>query len=378
MNGLKNTGPYTCPYCLSKFERTEIKRESINTTKIRTGVKAGDRLLCPNDDCPSHKQTSNRGLPAKFLNYRSKIISLAGGVNTGKSHFIAALLYEITNNDHLHEKLDLSGFIVDDGYTSRLYEKYWDRVYNEGEVLDQTDRAGPDQDKPIICRVTSGSGRKQRVNFMSLWDTAGEEFNSAANLLSRRPNIHHSEGLILLIDPFQIPIINRQAQDVLGYDVGKVRMQAETVVTSISEVFDQQKKRSSPKILDMRLFPKENKVPIAICISKADLLVHVNPEFPVPVDTSLSISRIYDRTNNSVKWERIAYSSARIEQFLRRKAHPLMSVIDTDLKGHPIHYFAVSSYESEKFDTQSIKKKESRGVVLPLIWLLKQLKEYDL
>ncbi len=367
---------YLCPYCLTSLNEEDTRKE-----KMRDTIRGGGGFYvhqCTNEHCHSKRQ--GEWLPSDIFERDTKIISLAGGRDSGKSNFITALAYVLMGENDVHANLRVAGVPLE--VSNKTIEKYYNQLYINKKPIEQTNVDDPSQWEPIVLSVSLANKAQA---YMSLFDTAGEEFRREQDLLAKHPNIGKSNGIILLIDPLQSETGYRYARR-LGLPVTPPSMFPETVIQNLGNVIKTEQEihnatsghsmynRWATKVANV--FQNNNFPSIAICVAKYDLIskygiIDINSDYAFdPMD-------IYLHHENKVDWEKINQASNDIERVLNRNFAALYGSIQTNFEGMDYKFFGVSSFEMNS-DFTEITKNEPKGVLTPLLWLLKQMKLYKM
>jgi len=184
-------------------------------------------------------------------------LSVIGAERSGKSNYLSVLINSIKNdmggmyNCVLHP----SGGDV----TIRQYEtQYYHPLFEQGECITATEQ---ETVQPLIYSLVFGGDRHGITSNLTFYDACGSNFDSLSTLSDYNRSIYNSQGIIFLIDPLQLASV-RQA---LGVEDGVHRVDPITLLArTIQLVRDGNVKNVRDKIT----------IPIAVCLSKLDLLRH--------------------------------------------------------------------------------------------------------
>jgi hypothetical protein len=171
-------------------------------------VKAGQPVRCEcgaatRPVCPS----CHSNLPQRFTEAQGRTMALVGTRAAGKSHYIAVALHELEHR--VGPSFGGALMLLDDASRDRVDNVLMPRLYREGGVLDATQSAAVDRDvrTPLVSRLTLGNGKNATHSNLVFFDAAGEDLQSL-NVLEREARyVTQSDGLILLLDPLQIPAV---------------------------------------------------------------------------------------------------------------------------------------------------------------------------
>ncbi|HVR05019.1 MAG TPA: hypothetical protein VMS02_03185 [Solirubrobacteraceae bacterium] len=226
-------------------------------------VKQGQPVLC---ECGSPTRpvcpTCHSSLPQRFTEADSRTMALVGTRATGKSHYIAVTLHELEHR--VGPNFGGSLMLLDDASRDRVDKVLTRRLYDEQTVLDATRSAVVDRDVrvPLVSRLTLGQGRGATHSNLVFFDAAGEDLQSV-NILAREARyITQSDGLILLLDPLQIPAV----RDELGAGTAELPPLSADPYTMLGRI--------AALTREARGIPSKRRIeaPLAITLSKSDML----------------------------------------------------------------------------------------------------------
>ncbi len=212
---------FTCPYCYADHDLKDCMMKcSYNKARDNTicpdGVikdadgwinpkyfgkcmkctKAVKDVYCP--DTNKFAKGFAPIIPQRCIVSKSLPLALVGAKATGKSNYICVLVNEIRKRmamgfgTMINMNCDLaSKTAYDERYYRPLYqEKMQIRATDGGEV------------PPMIFPIDFPKGKMVTLTF---YDTAGENLDSAENMQINNGYIPHSKGIIMLLDPLQLP-----------------------------------------------------------------------------------------------------------------------------------------------------------------------------
>lgn len=233
---------------------------------VRCECGAPTRPVCPS--CHSD-------LPQRFAEAPSRSLALIGTKASGKSNFIAVVLHELEHR--VGPRFRGSLMLLDDSSRTRVDRELMPRLYGEGLALDASASVRTDAriGEPLVARLTLGTAGDTSQTNLVFFDSAGEDLESLDVLEREARYISQSDGLILLIDPLQIPTVRDEL-------AGSVELPEEPV--------DAYKMlgRVAALLREARAIPASRPidVPLAIAVSKFDavrpLLPEGHPVFSLP------------------------------------------------------------------------------------------------
>jgi GTPase SAR1 family protein len=169
-----------------------------------------DYRLCPR--CHAH-------LPDSVVELPSAQLAIFGPQSVGKTTYVSVMLHEIDHRvgPERHFVLDPLTDEVRDRYDREYHSlTYGGSLFGVGEELEgEADRrshsATPSIEtnrailQPLVYRLTHEGGRKRSGTLLSIYDTAGEDWEMNIELLRHEARyLRRSRGLLFLIDPLRI------------------------------------------------------------------------------------------------------------------------------------------------------------------------------
>jgi Double-GTPase 2 len=222
---------------------------------IRCDCRASTYPVCP--ICHSR-------LPQLFAEADSHSLALIGTKDSGKSHYIAVVLHEL---DHrVGPRLDGSLMLLDEHTRTRVTTELLPRLYKEGVVLAPTQQAqlaSSPVSLPLVARLSLGMGKNMRHSNLVFFDAAGEDLESLSVLEREARYVTQSDGLILLVDPLQIPAIRNEITDIEERDLPALSTDPKTMLTRLTALLREARGIASDKQIEM---------PLAITLSKLDAI----------------------------------------------------------------------------------------------------------
>ena len=264
---------FTCPYCYGTHDLMSSglkcsynvpgKSDKCvsNVEKDKSGwIPVKDKPRCMK--CKSARKTVycnvvNKEIPADFLNGQSFSVALLGAKASGKSNYIGVLINEIRKKMSSSFNCTLSLAASEE---SREYydDHYYKPLFKNGRVVDATSQ---DDIPPLIfpLRFMDSKNRITKVAALSFYDTAGENLDSTDQMLITNQYISNANGIILLLDPLQVPAIREKLE-------GKIPLPAQN--TDVVEVLS----RIVQNIRDVKNIKGTIKTPLALVFTKLDAL----------------------------------------------------------------------------------------------------------
>lgn len=271
---------FTCPYCYGEHSVNECdmtcsfnipgKKDALcrnkvqkddegwipqqNKSKCLKCTEARKRIYCPVITRSDGKKPE---IPTGFLSGTSLPIALIGAKASGKSNYIGVLINEIKKK--MTSRFNCSLDICCSDESKRYYDEYYYApLFTHGYVVQATD-AG--EIPPLIfpLRFLDNRNRIKNVATLTFYDTAGENLDSDDQLEIFNRYIPNSKGIILLLDPLQVPAIRAQLQ-------GKMELPA--INTDVNEILS----RVIENIRNVKNIKGTIKIPLALVFTKIDAL----------------------------------------------------------------------------------------------------------
>ena len=303
---------------------------------------------------PKRCQLSECSYPAYFEDIRRRFgnnippkyyISLIGGINAGKTIYLLSLLDIINSRDealrNLLKKYAIRSFEIIDKVSWELYDKIMER-YKLGADFG-TLPTSPLGSFNIILTLENGQAYE-----LVMFNTSGEKIEHA--FTSRKvTGAHELQGaaFIYFLDPREDKGINKLLSSPKGLSPANYNMT--DYLHNVMQVVNK-----GVQIV---------RNPLAICISKFDLLKHRIP-FDLPEATYVEAGR----DNFFLAIDKV---SQKLEIFLKKESKAV-NVNDVKEKFHSHKYFTVAPFGK---DTKPAywHDKDPKGILAPFFWLLKEL-----
>lgn len=326
---------------------------STRATCDRCGGETGVRA-CPECHTP---------LPTTFVGSTSPLVGMVGGVGAGKTVYMTVLDHQLrtTVRRRFDADIRLAGDRQGGESSTREYiARYQRALFERGTLLEQTQAARDSRKAPIVLEWRQPStflGRTTyRTTTLSFYDTAGEDL-TAQERVHTQAYLGVADGLIVLLDPWQIPALRDQLDVPDAAAVGADPPLE--VVKRVTELL-----RASHGVKASRSI----KVPVAVVFAKVDALLPVlGPSDPLFAPSRPTTG--YDEQSGQDLHE---YVAALLEKFGADD-------VDSHLRANysAFRYFAVSAlgaqpdYENGAVDPGGVAPLR---VEEPLLWLLNRFK----
>ena len=267
-------GKFLCPRCFELQDFVDVSYICSNTSNVKKcqlSINATPQyprnLKKPTcEECGQPLVTKvcpkcGGELPLNIGTAKSYPIAVIGAKETGKSNYVAVLINQLKNE--IGRSFNCALMACGDKTLDRYRTEFYDPLYRRRTCVRGSDAGDVD---PLIYSLIfqrKGGLFKKPVNdavSLTFFDTAGENLNSLASMQTFNRYLYHSSGIILLLDPLQLPVVRDELQ-------GKIRLPAEntdvnTILTRTIEII-----RTGAGLTDMT---KKIDIPIAIAFTKID------------------------------------------------------------------------------------------------------------
>jgi hypothetical protein len=307
------------------------------------------KRLCPN--CHMELPPTTGELP-------SYSFAVVGAKEAGKSHYIAVLI------DHWRQRLgpamDIELRPVGDGTRQRYAQVFADPIFKRRTVIDTTRSAlgNVDNRLPLIYTLTvSGKnllGRrvKQKAVNLAFYDSAGEDLNSSDVMSVVNKYIYSAHGIILLLDPLQLPSV----RDQLGSAVALPGQNTETVdiLERVADLIRNGRDKPSTWMIP---------IPLAVSFSKLDALEPlIEPHYSVLAEP--------DHTSGFDEGDAAAVSGEMEALIALWQGEALLDQVRNHFKHY--RFFGLSALGCNPQADRRIPRVIPRRVEDPFLWLLRR------
>jgi len=254
----------------------EIPNSSGNLASVKDFIKVQlpKKLACPN--CKESSQLRicphcHSELPYTIGDYKDLTIAVIGAKEAGKSHYISVLIHQIQYQ--ISKAFNANLQPINDETIKRYREDFYNPIYRNREIISATRsaRAQFDTRVPLVYSFSFkkknflGREKITNVSTLTFFDTAGEDLDSEELMRTENKYIYNSQGIILLIDPLQIPEV-RQTLEGRGVALPNQNTESEDIVSRVATLIRKAKGLTQEKPIN---------IPIAIAFSKIDALTNL-------------------------------------------------------------------------------------------------------
>lgn len=380
---------FVCPYCFEKSSLKTIafrcknnpaKCSPVNDSQLAAFEMVGTKMAgkvflpakkgsarlklsreaaCPDCQAVSHTRlcpSCHNELPFTIGEHRDYIFAIIGAKEAGKSHYISVLINAIKNeigvdfNSNLHP--------INDATIKRFREEFYKPIFVDKTTIQATRSARADirVRLPLIYTLSFmgknlfGKKKIKKVATVTFFDTAGEDLNDQDVMRTENKYIYNSQGIIVLVDPLQLPAVRDQLAD-KNIELPRQNTEIEDILSRTASLIRRAKGLKENQIID---------IPIAVAFSKCDALM------PLLTDSALQYPSdhrgYFDQTDfrdvhgeieaRLIEWSG-AYLGQQLELYFRHYA-----------------FFGLSALGCNPGGSQKISSVRPLRVADPFLWLL--------
>lgn len=267
---------FTCPYCYGKHELNDCNMRcsdnlgGVPRVKCGQGVEKdpstfyipkaskGKCMHCREASLDVYCNEVNKIIPRDYLSGSGLTVALVGAKASGKSNYIGVLVNEIKRK--MSHSFNCSLNICCSEESKRYYdENYYNPLFVDGYAVGATDKA---EIPPLLFPLNFMDNKNRIKNSASLtfYDTAGESLDSADDMKVFNRYIPNADGIILLLDPLQLPPVREKLQ-------GKIDLPEQN--TDVVEILS----RIVTNIRSVKKIKGNIKTPLAVAFTKIDALI---------------------------------------------------------------------------------------------------------
>lgn len=273
-------------------------------------VRPGQPVRCDRCGSPTRPvcPMCHTNLPQRFADAPSRSMALIGTKASGKSNFIAVVLHELEHR--IGPRFHGSLTALNDSTRHRVDNELNPRLYGSGIVLEPTQsvRGNLATRDPLVARLTLGDKPSNLVFF----DAAGEDLEHVDILELEGRYITQSDGLILLIDPLQIPAVRDDLEGAVELPDATADVYA--MLGRLASIIREARGIRPGKAIDM---------PLALAISKVDalrgLLPDSHPVFALPPHNGSFDAGIARNISESLRSDAVGWIGERLDTFLKQE-----------------------------------------------------------
>ena len=341
---------------INPIVRSEGLPESSKTKVDKVLIEIRDKYdistserLCPycHNDIPI---TSGRGA--------SKIISVVGASQAGKSVYMTTLLYVLER--YTCERIGASLIAGSSAYNDEIRENQ-ERIFDKNIMLDPTPKQHVE---PLIENLKFKDDNIPPIALI-FYDVPGEGMTDKGYIEKHGEHIKNSDGIIFLVDPLQMRALRKKinlANREMKGDFTEKYQEPKDIIVYLFENFISKQSR------------EKTDIPTAVVVTKSDMLINLNDEEYISKNSNIFRNYEHGEFFNLNEFENI---DGEVRKFLGKVDSPFKGAMDTYFG--KTGYFAVSSLGSNPQNLQidSSTSVNPLRVDEPFLWLLYHMNYLD-
>lgn len=373
-----DTNKRLCPLCVNEFYPGDCRIISRITGKELKPAPSGgferrrarrnpESLLGPryvnelaSRECPHCGYL----LPYNIESVENKSVVVIGDTFAGKSHYLAALIHQIEEGQVQGQHQYIRFVCLTNDVRQEYTTNYLDRLFNKKQVISATQPADPTRpNKPLIYELTikkSQSHMAKCINLI-LFDAAGEDYAIQERLVQYSRYVLNASAIIFLADPVSMTNILDRLPPHLQNQPATAR-KAAAVLNSVLQLFE----RNQGVQAGSRLI----KVPIAITLSKSDLLKYLRG-ISNPYRFLINPPHGY---SGGIDLEDLQLVDQEVRQLIHEFGDQTLLQTAQTLNAH---FFAVSATGSSPKIDGTYSMVEPCRCLDPVLWALQKLRIID-
>lgn len=297
-------------------------------------------------------------LPLNISSAKSYPIAIIGAKESGKSNYVAVLINQLKNE--IGKAFNCSLMACGDKTLNRYRKEFYDPLYRQRVCVKGSDAGDVE---PLIYSLIfqrKGGLLKKTVNnavSLTFFDTAGENLNSLDSMQTFNRYLFHSSGIILLLDPLQLPVVRDQLQ-------GKIRLPEENTDTNtiLNRTIEIIRSGSGNTNLGKKI-----DIPLAIAFTKIDAVDDmIDPASCLKNDSTHIRKGAFDLINFQDANEEM---QSLVESWLGMELYQTVST-----QFSTFAFFGLSALGSNPDADNKITKFRPFRVADPFLWILSQEK----
>jgi len=278
-------------------------------------------------------------------------IAVIGDVFSGKSHYLAALMNQLRQASAL-QVIGCNQIFGQSNTDERYFNEYYRPLFVNRQSLPATNIATGNQlEEPLIYELVFP---KKSVNLL-FYDISGQDIVGFERLVNYGRNILNASAIIFLADPMSMPEIVQ----VIPNHLKKLEfrhLRSDLVLNRVIQTFRQNLGISLSKPL---------KIPIAITVSKSDLL-----RFAV-TDPYPPLYLKHNGLSNRLDIPQFDFISNEVQSLLQRMGEQLL--LKSSASFENVSFFAVSATGWPTDQNGTYPTIEPMRILDPLLWTLWKL-----
>jgi len=268
-----------------------------------------------------------------------------GGINSGKTYYLLCLVHILLGNDPDVQVLKRRYGIADVRIVDPTSQDLYDQLIRQAS---RGDLPYTDSEKPLGFFSLILTMDDDRVFEFVLFNTSGEKLENEYEAQKFKTDSHEMKGAatVYLVDPREDSLLNRALEypkdaPCRNQDIGNHIYRIMQIVNGHIKII---------------------RNPLAVCISKFDLLEHRIP-LEVPFNP-------YIEAHNRRFFEEIQTVSDKLNSFLQTKSETV-NPGQLEERFRNVNYFALAPFGSDERPAYWDQRKP-QGILAPFFWVLKK------
>lgn len=372
-----SSGGSICPYCYQKSNKKLMQlgctngscKQKIDKNKPGKNYfeqsqgsncpECGAKLkyICPNCDQPLEDLMIDTKEKDMFP------LAMVGLKNAGKSNYVAVAIQELYAKGG---RIGLNTIAMNQDTSTRYRNDFYSYVYKMKQAVPQTlaMESKAQFKPPLIYKILVSDTKSHKIRsnlLLSFYDTAGENLSrSDEDTELHASYISHAQGIILLVDPWQIPGVQEKLAEA-GIHVPDAGISCREMIERVIRMIRKCRNFGETQKID---------IPIAVVFSKVDSFLEydlVNPDSCLCHDSRHLAAGCYLRSEHQD-------TNSQMKDFLERwtEGTDSQGIVDL-LESHFVDcaFFGVSAFGGGTDQYGKLKDAVSPIRVLdPFLWLL--------
>lgn len=296
-------------------------------------------------------------LPLNIGTAKNYPIAIIGAKEAGKSNYVAVLINQLKNE--IGKAFKCALMACDERTLIRYRDEFFEPLYRNHRCVELSDEG--EVDPLIYSLIFKRKGvcfRKAANEAVSLtfFDTAGENLNAFDTMHIFNRYLCHSSGIILLLDPLQLPAVRQKLQN-SRINLPEENTDVNTILNRTISVI-----RTESGLTDLK---KKIDIPIAIAFTKIDAVNDLlNPASCLKNDSVHIEKGVFDQTefrntNDEMK--------SLVEEWLGSELYQTVSVQFSNFG-----FFGLSALGSDPDEHKRVGRFCPIRVADPFLWILAQ------
>lgn len=295
-------------------------------------------------------------LPVNFDSVKSKTIAIVGDNYSGKSHYIAALIKQLQEKKFLNVGQGLTFTCLTPDMENFYVMNYFQPLFDNKHIIAPSQRFTETTHTPLIYEISMQTTIQRPIKTLNLviYDTAGEDYIIQQRLVRFARYALSADAIIFLADPISIPEILNNLPPNADY----IKVPKRTANSGLEQLI--------ASVKNFKGVDNFRSVPIAVTLSKADLL-----KYMVPLSGQYFFMLFHEYTGN-VPLSELERINNEVKDFIRRFGDS--ALLHTVAFFKKVSFFATSATGYAPDEQGIFPAVVPQRCLDPLLWILHELK----